>query len=78
MTIHYTGSASGNGSKSSFKFKNPITLKAGRNEIALLSMTVGLQVSNSLLNSNARLLMELLFLLRFTHWLDLLLKSRLT
>ncbi|XP_031251198.1 beta-galactosidase 10-like isoform X2 [Pistacia vera] len=37
------GSASGNGSHSPFKFKNPISLKAGKNEIALLSMTVGLQ-----------------------------------
>ncbi|GLU12850.1 hypothetical protein SLE2022_295080 [Rubroshorea leprosula] len=39
----FQGSASGNGSNSSFKFKNPITLKAGKNEIALLSLTVGLQ-----------------------------------
>lgn len=36
-------SASGNGSHSAFKFYNPISLKAGKNEIALLSMTVGLQ-----------------------------------
>ncbi|CAL5368849.1 unnamed protein product [Camellia sinensis] len=38
-------SASGNGSVSPFKFQTPISLKAGKNEIALLSMTVGLQVS---------------------------------
>ncbi|KAI3454272.1 hypothetical protein Pfo_010935 [Paulownia fortunei] len=36
-------SASGNGTVSPFKFKSPISLKAGENEIALLSMTVGLQ-----------------------------------
>ncbi|XP_057492737.1 beta-galactosidase 10 [Actinidia eriantha] len=36
-------SASGNGSVSSFKFQAPISLKAGNNEIAILSMTVGLQ-----------------------------------
>ncbi|XP_077249768.1 beta-galactosidase 3-like [Tasmannia lanceolata] len=36
-------SASGNGSDSKFKFESPIPLKAGKNEIALLSMTVGLQ-----------------------------------
>uniref|UniRef100_A0A5B7AW96 Beta-galactosidase n=1 Tax=Davidia involucrata TaxID=16924 RepID=A0A5B7AW96_DAVIN len=36
-------SASGNGTVSSFKFRSPISLKAGKNEIALLSMTVGLQ-----------------------------------
>ncbi|KAI5003503.1 hypothetical protein ZWY2020_030663 [Hordeum vulgare] len=37
------GSAFGNGSKSSFNLHIPITLKMGKNEIALLSMTVGLQ-----------------------------------
>ncbi|KAH9668622.1 Beta-galactosidase 10 [Citrus sinensis] len=37
------GSASGNGTHPPFKYKNPISLKAGNNEIALLSMTVGLQ-----------------------------------
>uniref|UniRef100_A0A7N0U170 Beta-galactosidase n=1 Tax=Kalanchoe fedtschenkoi TaxID=63787 RepID=A0A7N0U170_KALFE len=36
-------SGSGNGSKSSFKLKFPISLKEGENKIALLSMTVGLQ-----------------------------------
>ncbi|XP_059656325.1 beta-galactosidase 10 [Cornus florida] len=36
-------SASGNGTVSPFKFRSPISLKAGKNEIALLSMTVGLQ-----------------------------------
>ncbi|KAH9717181.1 Beta-galactosidase 10 [Citrus sinensis] len=38
------GSASGNGTHPPFKYKNPISLKAGKNEIALLSMTVGLQI----------------------------------
>ncbi|KAK6287237.1 hypothetical protein POUND7_013416, partial [Theobroma cacao] len=42
------GSASGNGSHSPFKFENPISLKAGENEIALLSMTVGLQNAGGL------------------------------
>ncbi|GFQ08892.1 beta-galactosidase 10 [Phtheirospermum japonicum] len=37
------GSPSGNGTVSPFKYKSPISLKAGANEIALLSMTVGLQ-----------------------------------
>ncbi|KAK6123636.1 hypothetical protein DH2020_042617 [Rehmannia glutinosa] len=37
------GSASGNGTVSPFKLKTPISLKAGVNEIVLLSMTVGLQ-----------------------------------
>lgn len=41
------GSASGNGSHSPFKFKNPISIKAGKNEIALLSMTVGLPNAGS-------------------------------
>lgn len=36
-------SATGNGSDITFKFKEAISLKAGKNEIALLSMTVGLQ-----------------------------------
>ncbi|XP_057969924.1 beta-galactosidase 10 [Malania oleifera] len=35
--------ASGNGTNSTFKFQKPISLKGGKNEIALLSMTVGLQ-----------------------------------
>ncbi|CAJ2641459.1 unnamed protein product [Trifolium pratense] len=41
----YQGTAYGNGSQShaAFTFKNPVSLKAGKNEIALLSMTVGLQ-----------------------------------
>ncbi|KAG8473886.1 hypothetical protein CXB51_034048 [Gossypium anomalum] len=42
------GSASGNGSHSPFKFESPISLKAGKNEIALLSMTVGLQNAGGL------------------------------
>ncbi|PIA47487.1 hypothetical protein AQUCO_01400261v1 [Aquilegia coerulea] len=37
------GSASGNGLNSTFDFESPILLKAGKNEISLLSMTVGLQ-----------------------------------
>lgn len=40
----YAVSSSGNGARSSFTFESPITLKHGKNEIALLSMTVGLQV----------------------------------
>lgn len=40
-----SGSGSGNGTVFPFKTKIPITLKAGKNEIALLSLTVGLQVS---------------------------------
>ncbi|XP_061996562.1 uncharacterized protein LOC133714453 [Rosa rugosa] len=36
-------SASGNGTHPRFTLKSPIFLKAGKNEIALLSMTVGLQ-----------------------------------
>ncbi|XP_065874195.1 beta-galactosidase 10 [Euphorbia lathyris] len=39
----FQGSASGNGTHPPFKFKKSIRLKAGKNEIALLSMTVGLQ-----------------------------------
>ncbi|KAJ4715205.1 Beta-galactosidase [Melia azedarach] len=39
----FQGTASGNGTHPAFKFKNPISLKAGKNEIALLSMAVGLQ-----------------------------------
>ncbi|OMO52031.1 hypothetical protein CCACVL1_29402 [Corchorus capsularis] len=42
------GSASGNGSHSPFTFKSPISLKAGKNEIQLLSMTVGLQNAGGL------------------------------
>ncbi|XVF61084.1 hypothetical protein PTKIN_Ptkin08bG0100900 [Pterospermum kingtungense] len=34
-------SASGNASNWNFAFENPVSLKAGKNEIALLSMTVG-------------------------------------
>ncbi|KAF8411751.1 hypothetical protein HHK36_004309 [Tetracentron sinense] len=39
----HTASASGNGSDITFQFGSPISLRAGKNEIALLSMTVGLQ-----------------------------------
>lgn len=41
-------SAYGDGSNSSFKVETPIHLKPGNNEIAFLSMTVGLQVSFTL------------------------------
>ncbi|XP_076901301.1 beta-galactosidase 3-like [Bidens hawaiensis] len=40
-------SASGNGTVSPFKFKGPVSLKAGKNDIAILSMTVGLQNAGS-------------------------------
>ncbi|KAI7757809.1 hypothetical protein M8C21_029185 [Ambrosia artemisiifolia] len=40
-------SASGNGTVSPFKFKSPVSLKAGYNELAILSMTVGLQNAGS-------------------------------
>lgn len=43
-----SGSASGNGTNFPFKFNKPINLKAGNNEIALLGMTVGIQVTLSL------------------------------
>ncbi|CAA0820988.1 Beta-galactosidase 10 [Striga hermonthica] len=39
------GTQSGNGTVPRFKFRSPITLKAGVNEIALLSMTMGLQTA---------------------------------
>ncbi|RLN05025.1 beta-galactosidase 3 [Panicum miliaceum] len=38
------GSAYGNGSKSSFTVGLPINLRTGKNDLALLSMTVGLQI----------------------------------
>ena len=44
----FSGSAAGNGTNSPFKFEKPIALKAGKNEIALLGMTVGIQVRFSL------------------------------
>nr|XP_043627356.1 beta-galactosidase 10 [Erigeron canadensis] len=40
-------SASGNGTVSPFNFTSPVSLKAGKNEIAILSMTVGLQNAGS-------------------------------
>ncbi|KAL8464878.1 hypothetical protein ACS0TY_034382 [Phlomoides rotata] len=40
-------SESGNGTVPPFNFSSPISLKAGENEIALLSMTVGLQNAGS-------------------------------
>lgn len=39
----FVGSASGNGDNIKFKYEKDISLKAGKNNIALLSMTVGLQ-----------------------------------
>lgn len=50
--LSFTGSASGNGLNFAFNFSQPISLKAGENEIALLSMTVGLQVSILLMTSH--------------------------
>nr|KYP61873.1 Beta-galactosidase 3 [Cajanus cajan] len=41
----YQGTGTGNGSHSAFTFKNPISLRAGKNEIALLCLTVGLQTA---------------------------------
>ncbi|AES72932.1 beta-galactosidase [Medicago truncatula] len=41
----YQGTGTGNGSHSAFTFKNPISLRAGKNEIAILSLTVGLQTA---------------------------------
>jgi len=41
------GTGTGNGTHSPFTFKNPISLRAGKNEIALLCLTVGLQVNSS-------------------------------
>ncbi|XP_071716629.1 beta-galactosidase 10-like [Rutidosis leptorrhynchoides] len=40
-------SAAGNGTVSPFNFTSPVSLKAGENEIAVLSMTVGLQNAGS-------------------------------
>ncbi|XP_076904052.1 beta-galactosidase 3-like isoform X2 [Bidens hawaiensis] len=40
-------SGSGNGTVSPFTFKSPVSLKAGYNEIAILSMTMGLQNAGS-------------------------------
>ncbi|KAL8131631.1 hypothetical protein AgCh_007540 [Apium graveolens] len=44
--VHH-GSAAGTDTLSPFTFEVPVTLKAGENEIALLSMTVGLQTASS-------------------------------
>ncbi|KAL0928744.1 hypothetical protein M5K25_000663 [Dendrobium thyrsiflorum] len=41
-------SASGNGTDITYKLETQIPLKAGKNDISLLSMTVGLQVNSSL------------------------------
>ncbi|KAL2347189.1 hypothetical protein Fmac_001189 [Flemingia macrophylla] len=41
----YQGTGTGNGTHSAFTFKNPISLWAGKNEIALLCLTVGLQTA---------------------------------
>lgn len=46
--MHLSGSATGTDIKSPFTFEIPVSLKAGNNEIALLSMTVGLQVGQSI------------------------------
>jgi len=43
LNNEFIGSAYGNGSQSSFSVKLPINLRTGKNELALLSMTVGLQ-----------------------------------
>ncbi|XP_031092539.1 beta-galactosidase 10 isoform X1 [Ipomoea triloba] len=43
----FQATASGNGSVPSFKLRSPISLKAGKNEISLLSMTMGLQNAGS-------------------------------
>ncbi|CAO1942471.1 unnamed protein product [Urochloa humidicola] len=43
LNNEFLGSAYGNGSKSSFTMELPINLRTGNNELALLSMTVGLQ-----------------------------------
>ncbi|KAJ4838181.1 hypothetical protein Tsubulata_032522 [Turnera subulata] len=45
--LWYTTSPSGNGTHSPFTFKSSISLKPGKNDIALLSMTVGLQNAGS-------------------------------
>ncbi|KAI4336464.1 hypothetical protein L6164_014987 [Bauhinia variegata] len=41
----YLGTGTGNGTHSPFTFKNPISLRAGRNEISFLGLTVGLQTA---------------------------------
>ncbi|KAK3162620.1 hypothetical protein QOZ80_1BG0091660 [Eleusine coracana subsp. coracana] len=43
LNNEFIGSAYGNGSKSSFFLELPVNLRTGNNELALLSMTVGLQ-----------------------------------
>ncbi|KAH1255332.1 Beta-galactosidase 3 [Glycine max] len=45
LLIESTGTGTGNGTHSPFSFKNPISLRAGKNEIALLCLTVGLQTA---------------------------------
>jgi len=40
----FLGTATGNGTHVPFKLKKPVALKAGENNIDLLSMTVGLAV----------------------------------
>lgn len=44
MYIYLSGSAAGTDIVPPFTLEIPISLKAGNNEIAILSMTVGLQV----------------------------------
>ena len=48
LNLFLSGTGTGNGTHSPFTFKNPIPLRAGKNEIALLCLTVGLQVSDLL------------------------------
>ncbi|XP_010521248.1 PREDICTED: beta-galactosidase 10 [Tarenaya hassleriana] len=47
MNKEFIGTGTGNGTHPTFKFKKSITLKRGRNDIDLLSMTVGLQNAGS-------------------------------
>lgn len=63
-----TVSATGNGSDITFKFKEAISLKAGKNEIALLSMTVGLQVRLLLPSSCAFILSQTILYTIFLIW----------
>ncbi|XP_019417218.1 PREDICTED: beta-galactosidase 10 isoform X2 [Lupinus angustifolius] len=42
VNLEYQGTGTGNGTHSPFNFTNPVSLRAGKNEIALLSLAVGL------------------------------------
>lgn len=57
--IPFTGSAFGTSEDRSCTFNGPVNLRAGTNKIALLSVAVGLPVSNLLLNSNLDLIIPL-------------------